>query len=241
MTLRGITYRISEGWKLIHSFISDYMFYKKHSLGARVQSKDNLNARIMLVMHQLEKGMSFTNSKRIFGGDKASWLVSMLKEYISKYGMNDVCKIAINILHEYLKRDNSTSDRRIREAIEAVCNAHKDVICDDYAGVKTVAEPPVFDKKAIELFFNTRSSVREFSEVPVSEEEYKSALSFASCTPSACNRQASRVHFINVKDTIKRLMDNQLGDQGWCNNASACFVVTVNECYFGGGMNDFKH
>lgn len=231
---------ISKRWQLLYCFFSDYEFYRKHSLEAAVQDEDHSTARIMLVMHQLEKGMSFTKSKRAFGGEKAMNLVTMLNAFISKYGMNDVCKIAINVLYEYLKRDNSTKEPQIRKAIKSICDMHNDVISDNYAGVKVVTEPPVFDKHIIEDFFNTRSSVREYSNAPVTEDEYKKALSFATCTPSACNRQASRVHFFNMKNTIKRLIDNQLGNQGWCDNATACFVVTVNESYFGGGTNGMK-
>lgn len=235
MSIRSIIGRMLKSWQLVSCFFSDYVYYKKHNLGAGVHDKDHLEANIMLVMHQLEKGMSFTCSKRVFGGDKAMGLVNMLREFLQKYGMNDVCKIAINVLYEYSKRDNSTQDLHIRKDIDSLCSEYKDVISDNYAGVKVISEPPVFNKQIIEEFFNTRSSVREYSDIPVTDEEYRKALAFASCTPSACNRQASRVHYYNVKEVIKRLVDNQLGNQGWCDNASACFVVTVNASYFGGG------
>lgn len=235
MILQNILNKISKGWQLAYCFYSDYRFYKRHNLGANISDEDHLSARIMLVMHQLEKGMSFTNSKREFGGEKARLLVMMVRKCISTYGMNEACKIAINILHEYIKRDNATHNADILKMINSLCEDYRDMVSDGYAGVKLVSGPPVFDKALIKEFFNSRSSVREYSDLPVTESEFKEALSFASCTPSACNRQASRVHFFNAKDMIKRLIDNQLGNQGWCDNASACFVVTVNESYFGGG------
>ena len=240
MILRNILNRITKGWQLAYYFYSDYCFYKKHCLEANISDEDHLSARIMLVMHQLEKGMSFTNSKREFGGEKAKSLVLIVRKCISTYGLNDACKIAINILHEYIKRGNATHNADILKMINSLCGEYSDFICDGYAGVKLISEPPVFNKALIEDFFYSRSSVREYSESPVTENEFKEALSFASCTPSACNRQASRVHFFNAKDMIKKLIENQLGDQGWCNNASACFVVTVNESYFGGGTNGMK-
>lgn len=240
MILRNILNRISKGWQLAYYFYSDYRFYKKHYLGASISDEDHLSARIMLVMHQLEKGMSFTNSKREFGGEKAKNLVLMIRTCISTYGVNDACKIAINVLHEYIKRDNATHNAEILKMINSLCTEYDELINDGYAGVKLISEPPVFNKVLIKEFFNSRSSVREYSDMPVMESEFKEALSFASCTPSACNRQASRVHFFNTKAMIKRMIENQLGYQGWCDNASACFVVTVNESYFGGGTNGMK-
>lgn len=240
MNIKNVIKRLNDRWNLIYCFYSDYKFYKQHNCDSAYSKQDKLSARIMLVMHQLEKGMSFTNSKREFGGDKAMHLVTMLRKYISKYGMNDVGRTAVNVLYEYSKRDNSTHNPKVRKAIDEICKEYKLEIKDGFAGVKQVSEPPVFNRQEIESFFKSRSSVREYSDAPVTEKEYQSAKAFASCTPSACNRQASRVHYYNTKDTIKRLIDNQLGNQGWCDYAQACFVVTVNECYFGGGTNGMK-
>lgn len=220
--------------KLGSFFLSDYIFYIKHNIDSDYSSDCQL-ARIMLTMHQLEKGMSFTDSKREFGGDKAFALVSMIRKYISICGKDKVCDVAINVLYEYLQRDNSTRNENVRAAIKKLCSEYQSVINEGYAGIKTVVEPPLFDNRVIENFFATRSSVREYSVEPITEKEISSALRIASFTPTACNRQTSRVYHINDKAQMTALIDNQLGNQGWCNNAQSCFVVTVNECYFGGG------
>lgn len=219
--------------KLGSFFLSDYIFYIKHNIDSDYSSDCQL-ARIMLTMHQLEKGMSFTDSKREFGGDKAFALVSMIRKYISICGKDKVCDVAINVLYEYLQRDNSTRNENVRAAIKKLCSEYQSVINEGYAGIKTVVEPPLFDNRVIENFFATRSSVREYSVEPITEKEISSALRIASFTPTACNRQTSRVYHINDKAQMTALIDNQLGNQGWCNNAQSCFVVTVNECYFGG-------
>lgn len=62
----------------------------------------------------------------------------------------------------------------------------------------------------------------------------------ASYTPSACNRQASRIHVFRDKNVIRKLLDNQLGTQGWCDNASVLICVTVNCNYFGGNYERYQ-
>lgn len=233
-TIKNKIRKMLSAVKLGNYFFSDYIFYMKHNIDSDYSS-DCQSARIMLTMHQLEKGMSFTSSKREFGGDRAFALVRMIREYIKTYGKDKVCDVAVNVLYEYLQRDNSTRQEDVRTAIKELCSEYQNVISEGYAGVKTVAEPPLFDNRVIENFFATRSSVREYSAEPVTEKEISSALRIASFTPSACNRQTSRVYHINDKAQMKALIDNQLGNQGWCDNAQSCFVVTVNECYFGGG------
>ena len=240
MILKKIIQKMSEEWNLAYCFFSDYIFYKNHRIGASFSDKDNTLARILLTMHQLEKGMSFTGTKREFGGEKAKSLCSLINNYVGKYGLNHVCEAAVNVLYEYRKRDNATKNQKILSEINMLCVKYSSAVKDDYAGVKAVVEPPVFDEHIITQFFYSRSSVRDFSNIPVTEEEYKRALSFAKTTPSACNRQTARVHFYNIKEKISQLVDNQLGNQGWCNNATACFVITSNINYFGGGTKDMK-
>lgn len=225
--------------KIANYFFTDCIFYIKHNIDSDY-SKDCLSARIMLTMHQLEKGMSFTESKRNFGGDKAEMLVGMIRKYIYQYGQDEVCNVAINVLYEYIQRNNSSKQKSVRKAIIELCDEYKNVISKGYAGVKNVSEPPAFDINTIEKFFATRSSVRDYSATPITDDEISSALKIASNTPSACNRQTTRVYHINDKTQMNDLINNQLGNQGWCNNATSCFIVTVNECYFGGGYERYQ-
>ena len=56
--------------------------------------------------------------------------------------------------------------------------------------------------------------------------------------PSDCttiNRRRSLFNCdINDRNIIKKLIDNQLGSQGWCDNATGLLVITSNQTYFGG-------
>lgn len=52
--------------KVFGCFISDFFFYIKHSLTVG-RSKHKAQARIMLAMHGLEKGLSFSKKKEGWG------------------------------------------------------------------------------------------------------------------------------------------------------------------------------
>ena len=220
--------------KLAYCFWSDFNYYRKQNLSKGNECKDQMRARIMLTIHQLEKGMSFTDSARAFGGQKADILVDMVNNYIDAYEKDELCKVAINVLNEYRKHIHRTKDNIILAKIDCLCDKHPVDITEGIAGVKRVSEPMIFDNVEIEYFFSSRSSVRDYSATSITKEEFESALRIASFTPSACNRQTTRVHHIQSKEIMQKLIDNQLGSQGWCNNATSCFVVTVDECYFGG-------
>lgn len=233
--MKSIFLSIKIRLELFLAFLYDFKCYVASSYKTTRNRKDAMAVPILLTMHQLEKGMSMKLTPREFGGDKAIWLVNALKEYIieSDYDQ-EIFIAAINILGEYIKDPWSVKDKSKRNVIENFIIENKAYVKDNFAGVKIIEEPKEFDKKAIVDFFQSRSSVREYSEKSVTIEEIRRAVDFAKVTPSACNRQSCRVHYYNDPGTMKLLIENQLGDQGWCNNAKGIIVVTSDQSYFGG-------
>lgn len=219
--------------ELFNYFWYDYKYYISTNFLTAPKQKDTLAARIMLIVHQLEKGMSMTSNPRIFGGCKSVTLVALLREYEKDNDYDEVYVLATNVLYEYSKNQWSTRDELERATIINFLEKHRNIINEGYAGTKKVSEPPVFNDSLIKEFFETRFSVRDFSKIPVSEDEITKAIEFAQVTPSACNRQTSRVHYYNDPAVVRAIIDNQLGDQGWCQNATGIVVITSNQSYFG--------
>jgi len=222
--------QLREKLRVLAYFWSDY----RDILAVRrnISLKDDLSANIMLTVHSLEKGLSFVNNAREFGKDKADRLCRLLDEYIDVFGNDSVTKIALNVLAAYMESEFSTKDHGIRNQISELLNRNLDLIESNYAGVKVVHKPRQFNIQEIEDFYASRSSVRDFDKTPLSDQDIKNVLHFASFTPSACNRQASRVYAIRDAKLIEQLMEIQLGDQGWCRNASTLFVITTNRSWF---------
>ena len=169
------------------------------------------------------------------GGVKATSLCKSLDSYIAHDGKrNELFTLALNVLDKYSKDPDTSSDNKTRESIKRLTDKYKDLINAMEAGTKRVSMPPLFDDESIRDFFYSRSSVRMFSQVAITKEEIKRALTFATCTPTACNRQSSRVYAFRDRRKIQNILDLQLGDQGWCNNADTLFVITGVTTYFDG-------
>jgi len=219
--------------KVFRCFVYDFLFYIKHSLTiVIVDNKNYSEAHIMLLMHSLEKGLSLSQKKYGWGKDKSISLVQLITKHIDKYGENEVTNVAISILNAYLNDEFSTKDKTAIEKIKILCNNHQDT---KTGGVKEVRRPQFnLSYEDIFSFFNSRISVRDYSSLPITDEEYKKVVEMGKTTPTACNRQSSRVYVYRDKNLIGRLLDNQLGDQGWCGKASTLFVITANINYFGG-------
>lgn len=202
-------------------------------------SDDPLITWILLDSHSLEKGMSFGKKKPNWGGKKAKRLCKVLGKYLKRNSLNSECINAINILLEYSKDKDSCKDKDLLVDINELHNNYRNKLLFTDAGTIDIEEPPKFDENTITDFFKSRHSVRDFSGVPVTHEEIERALKFAELTPTACNRQSSKVYAVLNKELIRSVIDFQLGSQGWCLNATVLFIITSNKNRFGGGYE--KH
>jgi len=217
----------------IRYFFYDFKQTINHSIILN-NTEDKSKAQIMLAMHGIEKGLAFREKKQNWGGEKSIHLTRLLKEHLKKYGKSEVVVVALNILNAYLSDASSTKNENTRIEINQLLKDYQTDLKSYTGGAKVVSYP---EFKAgyndILQFYSTRTSVRDFSSREITEEEINRAKQIARTTPTACNRQTSRIHVFKDKETIRKILDNQWGDQGWGNNADTLFIVTSNLSYFG--------
>jgi nitroreductase len=221
-------------FRTIRYFLIDALYTMQNSKDNGKFTKDKSDANIMLLMHSLEKGMSFSNKKLGWGGKKAEQLVDLLIKHISLFEIDNQVVVALSILNQYLKDPLSTKDLSIRQKIKELLYNHKELINDKIGGVKKIVSHDNFELSYQQIleFYKSRSSVRNFSDVHITDEEILKAKKMVSLTPSACNRQSSKVYVVRDRILVAKLLENQLGGQGWCENADVLFVVTSNCSYF---------
>lgn len=232
MKITMILNRLMESVQLVVAYYSDYRsFVKSHG---RRYMKSRLECQTLLTAHALEKGMSFVSKRNNWGEVKASLLCKLLNEHFAKdEEPNEAFILSLNVLGKYRNDECASKDIDLLKRMDTVLNSYVHFIREDMTGVKTIEKPSAFDEEEICRFFKSRSSVRDFSHEPVTEEQIRKALEFAALTPTACNRQSSRVYAFRNKDTQRKILDLQLGDQGWCGNADTIFIITGVETYFG--------
>lgn len=230
--------QIKEKFRVLNFFWNDYCDFL--DVRKNITTRDGLSANIMLTMHSLEKGLSFTENAREFGKDKADRLCKLLRAYITEFGNDKMTKIGLNVLSTYVQSEFATSDSKVREQITELLSNNSSLIEPNYAGVKEVQKPHSFNIRYIEEFYESRNSVRDFDKRPLSDLDIKNVLQFATHTPSACNRQANKVYVVRDSNLIAQLMDLQLGDQGWCRNASTLFVITTNRSFFASEIERYQ-
>lgn len=227
--------RVILSLKISFSFFTDLRYYLRFSLGQGLNSKDKGKASILLIVHSLEKGLSFQNKKDGFGGGKAKELITLIDAYIKRYGQDKVTSIAISVLDKYFKDAFASGDVVIREKYALLCMENNCIVNGDLGGVKHLYKPDFeLTYSSIFDYYEQRKSVRDFSDEPITDDEIRKALLLAKTTPTACNRQTSMVYVFKGKSVMNSLIQIQCGDQGWCMNADTLFVISGNQSYFGG-------
>lgn len=232
---RSILYVISVLPSTLNAFYSDLRRWLLYSIKDNRANKQHQQARLLLNLHALEKGLSFKVIKKGFGKDKAMILYNLTDKYVKKYSVDEISLLALGVLNAFVKHPDAGVSETLRKGLIRICNENNLSEVGMFGGVKPV-------EKLINLDFNTsyddlykiaasRSSVRHYSKEHITEEEIIQAVRYAQTAPSVCNRQASRVHVFG-KD-LDLILATQLGNQGWADKADKLFVVTTDLNFFG--------
>src|SRR5690606_17726718 len=86
--------------------------------------------------------------------------------------------------------------------------------------------------RPFDLFSESRKSIRNFTGEIVPESTIHKAIAIALNAPSVCNRQASRVYYIDDKRLIDDALKIQGGFTGYTDNVKQLLIVTCDRNYF---------
>lgn len=182
-------------------------------------SFEKLKFKTLLNTHVLEKGLSHRKIRYGFGETVLNKLSRNLAEW-NESGFPkeefayENCIEALNAY--YIMHTEAEYDIEFLKTIfdEKTFNEIVTYSEDSFGGYQIINP----NEKNVGHFRNlalNRFSTREFSDVPVSIEEIKECIRIAQKSPSACNRQSTRVHLIQDQDKMKKILDLQQGFRGY--------------------------
>ena len=258
MTLSQIYRKIKARLPLSLQFLFEVLSYWKRLCkynASMATDKDIRKMQYTLLRenHVIEKGMSMCNTRRGYGQVKVNTLINRLRRYSVLYGSDD---------KDFLQYPLST----IKAYIDYQRNDHVDIpeiesnfmlLCKDLgvdrdnlstpAGIEVLKADQLksMAKEDFSSLLYSRHSIRYFKNQQPSVDLIEKALTLASRTPSACNRQAWHTHIFFGEDTHEMLR-MQGGCNGFCDDIHCCIVVTADmkgflghepfQCYIDGGL-----
>lgn len=223
---------IIDRFTMFSGFYDDYKQYKKWNYNnPSLHTRSAQEAKILRQTHIIEKGMSLSSPRKGFGQEKITGLLRMLDEYLHQGFPTDdiVFQNAICVLAEYiqLQKELNYENPDLSKKVEAL----KVYVKGSFqAGiVHTNLEKLNADKDGVfPTFFESRHSIRQFSNEPVDIRKIEAAVELAQKAPSACNRQACKVYCYKSSEINKKLGELILGNNGFDAEVQNYLVITAD-------------
>lgn len=162
--------------------------------------------QILQLSHRLEKGMTISRPKSMWGWEKANELAALVE---ANEGREEfACRVGKGVLFAFIGIKKQTGDPeeiRCAEELEAHL-AEKGITAENAAagGFAQICSEDILlsadELAAAEKLFAARHSVRDFAGTEVPRETILRAAQMANRCPSACNRQPYHVYVVDAED-----------------------------------------
>lgn len=222
---------------LKNEYFYDLKRYFEYSDYFYNDSEQKCIMRIMHRYHPIEKGLTMPEMRYGFGKDNISSLIEDCLKYKNQYlpiaFQNKTAGYqqynhAIGVLLEY---KNAHEDIGYELDVDFVKNLNLLIKgTDSYLSCKQIqtTKEKYFASSTSPFieFSKSRHSVRNFKGDIKPEIIFK-AIELAQNTPSACNRQPTRVHIIENEELKNKLLDLQGGNRGFGYLANKVLILTT--------------
>jgi hypothetical protein len=193
----------------ILSFCKDWLIISK---GQSIQSE------ILQISHRLEKGLTRTNPKKMYGWEKATRLMYLL----DRCPEGCESRTGYSVLSQYLKSKKASDYAEDKVKCEDFINANGkngELIVEDnnWGGALLFKKLALSndDYKIFTQIVKSRHSIRNFNHAPVSIEKLKAAIDLALQCPSACNRQPFKVYILSNKAKSQMIGASEYNADQW--------------------------
>ena len=215
--------------------LNEYWIFSKHLARSNMSKSPNkLLTAILMDTHAIEKAFSLPSTRLGFGKDKLENLINNIDFYISKYGYSQELKVPVSLIKAYVDfhKKKGFNNELINYAIKELDK----IISKTGLSISNFADAGCISIKAysdnnkhfnFEQFCNSRYSIRNFSLEDIDKETIEHAITIASKSPSACNRQGYKIHIFEgtAKDKILNI---QAGASGFKETVNKAILITGN-------------
>lgn len=208
--------------------IYDLRIFYRNSFHKGLSSRENYEAWLTKQYHIVEKGLAMPAPRKNFGAAKIRLLVKVAEEYMAKYGETDLLRTISSTLAAYLDANEGlhAANPDLHSLVQGFVSS---VSLNGQGGTKLVA-PTVLPE--FHDFARSRSSVRNFNDIEVNDDDVSSAIETAKYAPSVCNRQGWRVHLYADRTQVEKLLSLQDGNGGFGQTINKLLIVTADSRCF---------
>jgi nitroreductase len=217
-----------------------YNWDRKRFLNSAIEltknkTQENIESKITLSYHSLEKGMSNRNIRYGFGKNALNILMESLEEFV-EIGFNKDSipfQTGLSVLSEYIDMhlNKNINIDWITERFNILINN-----CEvkSYGGIYSLKKENILENSSanFEILSSNRHSVRDYANGKIEKDIIIKAIEIAMNTPSVCNRQPWKVHFINDEVLVAEILNLQGGLRGQGEGLKQLLLITSDSNFF---------
>lgn len=223
---------------LYYSFFSRAFHYELlstvaalHKYNERLQSKDERSALLRRNIHRLEKGLLMRPRRNTFAGNYIAQTVDVFLRRVELAGHDEKDELdwASSVLHQYFANvDDSDASvvvtrERFFSAVTKFESKFEEKKFSPY--LRDLNSVPPVEYEALLSLAKRRRSVRWYLPKKVDQSLIEKAVSVATQSPSACNRQPFEFRVFNEADLVKKVARVAPGTAGFVENIPGVAVV----------------
>lgn len=234
--------------KTMVDYFYDFSRYLKYSSSLSISNESKMEGRIIAHYHVIEKGLSYENPRPGFGQPVVSKLIDLLEGFSkNNFSKNNVhYKSAVAVLQEYLEFHKKI-EYNLNDLEKKILRVIKS---PDFGsgGIIELNSAELFKHNFdFKQFAFSRHTIRNFIDKDVDMSLIDEAISIAQKSPSACNRQSTRVYVVSNKNKIRKHLSYQSGNRGFGDKINKLLIITSdvspfegskerNQCYVDAGF-----
>lgn len=218
-------------WRSRRVFLSDEKLFWEGTHSPFVNSLSHYEARVTVLYHIIEKGLTMPQRRLGFGKEMISQLMSAIEQAKAHFkepmmGVDHAIGVVKAYLELHQKSCVDTShDKEFWGCIEQFVARFPDVpVARQFHFSR---DQFYIDKESpFPLFVRSRHTIRHYSDEDVPLHLIRKAVSLAAMTPSACNRHHARVRCISNHGIAQKILTIQGGNRGFGHLANKVLIVT---------------
>lgn len=184
---------------------------------------------LTMACHGLEKGFTMPDFRPGFGYDRINKLLSDAIRYVNIYGTDNVQIHHIaKVINDY-KLCHKKCDFELNSELIQKIDKFLAFFNDSWDSQiqKNYTKNEYFAKKNDNFpsFSNSRHSCRNFTKEPVDNSKIEAAIKLAQNSPSACNRQPTRLYVVTNKEKIAQIFAIHGGNRGFGHTVDKLIVI----------------
>ena len=204
-----------------------YWFRRDLWYSSNIKTQSSDLAHLLVTGHVLEKGITMPARRLGFGYDRVRSIIETCSKAICNYTNNHIeIQSAIKDLEQYQLIHHQAGYELPDDITTGIEQLLTQKTIDTQSCYEMTKEE--YFKKTSDFFefAHQRHSVRWYSEEKIEHDILMKAIELAQTSPSACNRQSTRVYIIETEEKKKQVCQLQNGNRGFGHLADKMLLIT---------------